>query len=319
MSQSNAEGYVLIASDSQHYLELAVNAACSLRFNDSRPIALLVSGGVRVPAIYRELFDFVVAFDPEPRVGSMFVKRFDLEKYTPFQRAMHIDADCLLVGNDIDRFWAMFAGKPFGVFAQYQDSGKCYRDQIDIDAIRRAGIAKGVYVTNWGVFYYENSGFNPVLKKAKELLELERSEALDVRLSYFSRPQEYSDEPFWGIALSQLELDISPHDYGNLLQCTSPNTADWDFDYEKRKFEVTKGGLTNVRGEIFHFANLNPLQYYLRGINFYRTAKGIPLPTLIVGSEALSPDYWISRICLDSEIYEPPRQQPIRFEASGSH
>lgn len=275
------EGYVLVASDQHHYLELAVNAACSIRYNDSRSVALLISGGIQVPREYLGIFDYIISFDPEPKLGSMFTRRFFLEKYTPYKRAMHIDADCLLIGSNIDRFWNMFAGMPFGVMAQYQTTGKCYRDQIDVDAIRAAGIADGVYVTNWGVFYYENTGQNPVLAKAREILDLQRSGDFKVKLSYFSRPGEYSDEPIWGIALAELGLKMPSHDYSGLLQLTSPNTSDHSFDFVGRRFKASKGGIRNAQGEIFHFAGMNPLEEYLRAVLFFRSKLGISAPQIV--------------------------------------
>lgn len=292
-----SEGYILIAANKHHYLELAVSAACSLKYNDDRPIALMISGGLSVPKCYSGLFDHIVAFDPGPPYDGMFVRRFVLEKYSPFGRCMHIDADCLLIGDNIDRFWSQFADRPFGVMANLKTSGKCYQDTLDIDEVVQAGVAPGVYVTNWGVFYYQNTGDNIVLQKGRDLLEMMLNDDDAFKASYFSRPGQLSDEPLWGIGLAQTDIHVPEHDYGALLQLTSPNTSEHKFDFAGRKFHARKGGIPKARGEIYHFAAMNPLDGYLDGTCFYREQFQVPLPSIIPnGGAVLAPEDWTADV-----------------------
>ncbi|MHA7898277.1 MAG: hypothetical protein ACX94B_00325 [Henriciella sp.] len=288
-----SEGYILIAANKQHYLELAVSAACSIRLNDHRPIALLISGGLSVPRIYHNLFDHIVAFDPSAPYDGMFVRRFVLENYSPFERCMHVDADCLLIGDDIERFWTLFKDRPFGVMAQLHKSGKCYRDTLDVDEVVRAGIAPGVFVTNWGVFYYQNTGDNIVMRNGRNLLETMLEDEKSLRTSYFSRPGQLSDEPLWGIGLAQTDIPVSAHDYGALLQLTSPNTSEHHFDFAGRKFHAKKGGFPRATGEIYHFAFMHPLDGYLAGTKFYREEQSVPLPAILTESgDEILPEEW---------------------------
>ncbi|MFN3213084.1 MAG: hypothetical protein ACE37M_08265 [Henriciella sp.] len=293
MTGPASEGYILIAANKHHYLELAVSAACSLKYNDDRPIALMISGGLSVPKCYSGLFDHIIAFDPPSPYDGMFVRRFVLEQYSPFDRCMHIDADCLLIGDDIDRFWNLFSDRPFGVMANLKTSGKCYRDTLDIDEVVQAGLAPGVYITNWGVFYYQNTGDNVVLKKGRELLEMMLNDDEAFKTSYFSRPGQLSDEPLWGIGLAQTDIDVPEHNYGALLQLTSPNTSDHKFDFPGRKFHARKGGIPKARGEIYHFAAMNPLDGYLDGTRFYREQLAIDLPDIVLGNgDIISSKEW---------------------------
>lgn len=293
MMDPSSEGYILIAANKHHYLELAVSAACSLKYSDDRPIALMISGGLSVPKCYSGLFDHIIAFDPPPPYDGMFVRRFVLEKYSPFARCMHIDADCLLIGDDIDRFWTMFADRPFGVMANLKTSGKCYRDTMDVDEVVKSGIAPGVYITNWGVFYYENTGDNIVLANGRKLLEMMLNDDESIKTSYFSRPGQLSDEPLWGIGLAQTDIDVPEHDYGALLQLTSPNTSNHHFNFAGRRFYARKGGIPKARGQIYHFAAMNPLDGYLDGTKFYREECAIPLPAIISDAGIkLDPQAW---------------------------
>jgi len=287
------EGYILIAANEHHYLEMAVSAACSLKTNDSRPVALLISGGISVPKHYSGLFDHIVAFDPPPPYDGMFVRRFVLERYSPYKRCMHIDADCMLIGGNINKFWDMFAGRPFGVMAQYQSAGSCYNNGINVDEIVESGLSDGIYVTNWGVFYYEASSDNPVLAKGRELLEGHIAGTMPAPTTYFSRPGQYSDEPLWGLSLALTGEEMPRHDYQGLLQCTSPNTRNHNFDFDGQKFTVDKGGTLGATGEIYHFAAMHPLDGYLHAIAHYRDKQAIALPALIAAdSTMIKADNW---------------------------
>ena len=291
------EGYVLIAANQQHYLEMAVSAACSLKFNDNRPVALLVSGGLSVPKQYFGVFDQIVAFDPPQPYDGMFIRRFMLDTYSPFNKCMHVDADCLLIGNNIEKFWTLFAGRPFGVMAQFQSTGKCYNGGIDVDEIVASGLSDGLYVTNWGVFYFEARSDNPVLAKGRELLEGHIAGNLPAPATYFSRPGQYSDEPLWGLALALTGEKMPAHNYSGLLQLTSPNTRNHRFDFAGRNFSVDKGGAINATGEFYHFAAMNPLSGYLAGTVFYREEMDIPLPALTSArDEVITPSVWKSSI-----------------------
>jgi hypothetical protein len=172
---------------------------------------------------------------------------------------------------------------PFGVLANKVVSGKLYRDQIDVDALRKAGVADGIYTTNWGVFYYEAGEDNAVFQEVRSLLQMQLAGRTPVALSYYSRPGQLSDEPFWAIALSRLGLTVLPlnPDFG--LQVTSPLTTDHKFDYESRLFSVKKAGRLST-GQLYHFAAMHPLAAYLAGVSFYRNVARIPLPTLHSGS-----------------------------------
>lgn len=309
-----SKGYVLVAAKDYHYLELAVSAACSLRVNDDKPIALLISGGLRVPRKYLDLFDWVIAFDPPAPYDGDFLRRFVLEDYTPFEKAMHVDADCLLIGRGIQSFWERFDSAPFGVLAQFQTSGKCYAGTTDIDQIVQNGISPGVYVTNWGVFYYHNTGDNEIMRRGRELIRQHIAKERDIPLTYFSRTGQLSDEPIWGIALAQSGIKVPGLDYGNLLQVTSPSTSNYVFDYAHHSFSVQKGGLPNVRGQFYHYAAMNPLDGYLEGVVYYRNILRTPLPAInTVNGDRLPAEEWTREIKTAVGVMQSAGKATFRF------
>ena len=133
-----------------------------------------------------------------------------------------------------------------------------------------------------------------VLKKGRDLLEMMLNDDEAIKTSYFSRPGQLSDEPLWGIGLAQTDVDVPEHNYGALLQLTSPNTTNHQFDFAGRKFHARKGGIPKAKGEIYHFAAMNPLDGYLDGTRFYREQFDIPLPNLVSDSgTVLTPEQWM--------------------------
>jgi hypothetical protein len=316
MINKHREGYILLALGPQHYIELAVTCACSLRYSDQRPIALLVSPGMVVPQMYRHLFEYIIPFEPEPPYGGMFTCRFILDRISPFERCMHIDVDCLLIADGIDSFWSRFSGMPFGVLANKVTSGKLYRDQIDVDALREAGIADGIYTTNWGVFYYETTENNAVFQEVRSLLQWQMSGLAPLPLSYYSRPSQLSDEPFWAIALSRLGLTVPPLNSEKMLQVTSPLTTEHIFDFGGRSFSVKKAG-RHSSGVIYHFAAMHPLTSYLQGTHFYRNAAGVPLPSIsLTGASEAASTQWTTNFAEMARTLSAPMSPAYRFASA---
>lgn len=275
-------GYVLLADNDQNYVEMAVSLACSLRCNDNKPIALLKGPNLEVPDVYQGIFDFVIDFDPPKPFDGIFTRRFILDEYSPFENSFHVDVDCLLIKPTISQFWSRFSGMPFGCMANMVMNGKVYSEQIDVASIINLNIANGVYQNNWGVFYFEKcNNQNPVMSRSRCLLEMELSGKLPINLSYYSRPGELSDEPFWGIAISQLGIELPKFEYMNMLQVTSPNTSSYNFTYAENNFTVLKSNILHS-GCFFHYCSLNPVYEYLIGIIHYRNALNIPLPSLLI-------------------------------------
>ncbi len=292
------EGYVLIAANSEHYLELAVNAACSLRKYDNRPTALMISGGLQVPSRYLHLFDCVVAFDPHGLFGGNFTRRFVLDAYTPFRRSMHVDADCLLLSRSVDQAWAQFRGLPVGTVAHTVKEGIFFNNAIDVGALVNAGICDQFALTNWGVFYFEvEEGLeNCVMAEARQLLEAEAQGRSLHRYTYLSQPGQYSDEPIWGLALPRAGISALEPDYACLLQATSPNSSAHVFDFEAPRFSMTKGSRSGVSGYFFHFCGLRPLAEYLQGVRYFRRAMDVPMPVITEGTAMIHADDWQAAI-----------------------
>lgn len=305
------QGYVVIAANRAHYLELAVTAACSLKINDNRPVALLISGGLRIPKDYFSVFDWIIAFDPEPPFDGMFIRRFMLDSYTPFERSMHVDADCLLIGSDISRYWALFDGSPVGAMASLVKQGAHFNGAIDVGRLIDEGIAEEFYLGNWGVFYFEGGRANPVLEEGRSIFKRHLNGEFKAPVTYFSKPGQFSDEPIWGIALPRAGVKAVKPDYSNLLQGTSPNSQDHVFDFENKKFVMKKNGIPGVSGQFFHFCALSPLDPYLRGLIYFRRRMGVPLPDIKTSDGVI-----VSSATWENEVERTAAYKTIFFQSA---
>ena len=98
-----SEGYVVIAFDDARYLDIAANLALSVSRHEARPISVVINKAVRFTPAYAGLFSQVitVADDPAIRGAMNKVRLFD---FTPYDRTMYIDADCLLFSPRIEFF-----------------------------------------------------------------------------------------------------------------------------------------------------------------------------------------------------------------------
>lgn len=93
------EGYTTIAVGDNMYIEMALNLALSIRSKDSRPICLLTDQKTIVKPEIAEYFDYIIRMsDEDCQVGAM--NKINLFKYSPFDRTMYLDSDCLVVKND---------------------------------------------------------------------------------------------------------------------------------------------------------------------------------------------------------------------------
>lgn len=273
-NMDKTKGYVLIAGYHQHYVEMAVNAACSLKENDNKKIALLKFGGVHVPETYNSIFDYIIDFEPNESNIQAFTRSFYLDKYTPFTENIYVDSDSYLITPIAEKLWDMCAGRDFLNMADTVTEGMHFRNNISAEKIISIGLCKSLRITNIGVFYFRvRNSINTTMDECRRIFNEYQNQLLDIPLSYYAKPGQLSDEPIWAIAMANTNSTI-PFNYSQLIQATTPNTRDLKFDFHSKKFSLTKGGLKNVTGFFCHFCGLQPLEIYLKGmIHFRETQK----------------------------------------------
>ena len=72
------EGYLVLALHDPRYLDLAANFALSAHRVDRRPISVVTSPNVPLPAPYEPLFDQVIREDDHPPLKGAALRRHTL-------------------------------------------------------------------------------------------------------------------------------------------------------------------------------------------------------------------------------------------------
>lgn len=96
---SARRGYLTMAVRSEHYLEMAVDMALSLREHTELPLAIAVDDvlGPIVTSRYAGVFDAVVAVPPRFLDGRAL--KYGCAEASPFEETIFVDADCVVLGS----------------------------------------------------------------------------------------------------------------------------------------------------------------------------------------------------------------------------
>ncbi|MDX2223517.1 MAG: hypothetical protein SFV21_12255 [Rhodospirillaceae bacterium] len=275
-----SEGYVVIALDDPRYLELAANFALSVRRIDTRPVSVIVNRAVPERPDYRTLFDQVVVAEDDPDVrGAM--NKIRLNRLTPYDRTMYVDADCLLINARVELFWRKYRDCGFAVEGHRQSRGPVFACSLGAkdaaELCKLLGVAE-LTVFNAGVIYFERgTKGDAVFAKARELYNGPLREKLTYR---YKHAGEYADEPIFGAAMALLGLPPFEPPLTNRLQVTTPNLVEGVIDLDTGDLQLLKqpaGGPAQVwSGAICHFCGLAPMDTYFDLADRLRRAAKLP-------------------------------------------
>jgi len=275
-----SEGYVAIAFDDNRYLDIAANLALSVQRADSRPISVLINPAVQFNPEYTPLFDKVIEVPDHPDIrGAMNKAR--LYDYTPYERTMYVDADCLLFSSKIEFFWRKYREHAFAVEGHCQTKGpvfSCSLGEKDATALCELLDLPYISVFNAGVMYFERTpASKAVFDRVMEYYEGPHREAIGYR---YKHPGEYADEPFFGTALASLGIEPLQPPATQRLQVTTPNMLEATFDIDLGHVSIIKpppGKHQHVwSGALCHFCGLAPIETYFGLANKLRKERGLP-------------------------------------------
>jgi hypothetical protein len=262
-------------------MDLAANLALSIRRLDTRPISVIVNRAISVKPEYRTLFDSIIEAPDEPDLrGAMNKAR--LYRYTPYERTMYVDTDCILFSHRVEFFWRKLKGHPFAIEGVRQTEGPVFACTLgvkDAGVIRARMNVPHVIVSNTGVMYFERSDMAEQI--FTRVLELYRSPDRD-HISYpFKHQGEYNDEPFFGVVLPSLNVAPLESPLTHRLQVTTPNMVDGIFDLDLGNVQVLKQAPGQAAqmwsGAICHFCGLAPMNIYFDLADKLRQAEGFPI------------------------------------------
>lgn len=148
MEPAGTQGILTTAYGPSRYRDLAITLARSLDRHSPEIRRAVITD--TVDARLDSLYAFRVPLVAER--GRGLVQKLWLLEYSPFERTLFLDADCLVV-RDVSFLWELFAGHPFAaVGARHATDGFWFGDIAD--RCRRFGL-ESIPVFNGGLYYFE--------------------------------------------------------------------------------------------------------------------------------------------------------------------
>lgn len=257
---SPTQGYQIIAAGAERYLALAAACAASLRlFDGTRPVQLVTDRpAAGLAARLRGLFD-VVTLLPAGGLAGPVVKLLAYD-CAVFDETMFVDADCLLLKRDIDRWWAsLSAGYEVAVPGGWMQAGDWYGMDI-ADMCALAGTSRLVQMNSGALFFRRG----PVAERM-----FATALALHARLGNFTghlhRGTGAPDEPYFALAMGLLGLEPHPlrDGAGNSWMTATMNSLEVRIDTAAGTTALVKRHRT-VSPSLCHFTGLYPRPLYDR-------------------------------------------------------
>ncbi len=274
------EGYLLLAADSQQYLEYALATAISLKRHDGRPVCVCITENITVSPDKRPYFDHIAVLPEEKNIRGGMRKLAAVEA-NPFDRAMYLDSDCLLFDGDLlEKYWKACRGRPFSIEGNMATEGRIFVAAFSEEDVRYTDVETATALLkvdalpefNGGVFAVEKGeGLDNFMKAARLVYEGPYRK----HITYpYRREGEYADEPIISAAMATWGLQPLPvPSWRGRWQATTPGVTGVDLDVRRgHNLMVKKGRLSS--GAIVHFCSRLPRGPYMSCVNAVRTDAG---------------------------------------------
>ncbi len=239
----NKKGILTIAFGADKYIDMAVNLGRSIQLN-SPSISTAIVTDSENPELY-ELYDIIIPLNPH--FGINVEQKLCLDKYSPFDKTLFIDSDCL-VFRDLEFAFDLFRdSSAITIGTEFFFPGDdCAFADIKI-VTKNLGLKK-IPRFNGGVYYVSKTSNQPdILAKARGFI------ADYKELGFWSfRDQGPADELLIGTALEYMGYhNIS--DNGKLMRTPIGIIGTLNIDIFKGKSKFNKYGF-DVDPAIIHFA-----------------------------------------------------------------
>lgn len=188
----NDSGVLVIAYGRQKYINMAGNLAISLRLkNPGLPIALVTDDTQN--SKLKSLYDIIIPVDPN--LGKGLIQKLYMIDYSPFQRTMFIDSDCLVVGK-LDFLFNALAGRNIAVVGNTLTEGEWLG--INISAFIQKYQLPYLIPFNGGMYYFEKTD------TAKQIFQMARelSHKYD-DLGFMAHNEGRNEEPLMSYAMAK--------------------------------------------------------------------------------------------------------------------
>jgi hypothetical protein len=189
----NSRGIITLAYGHERFVEQARSLGHSLQVHTPNLPRTLITDSTNHD-LWKQFTD-VIPYRQE--YGSGVRQKLFLDRYTPYDRTLFIDSDCLVLGN-LEAFWSAFAGNHFGVPGhRYLQRGST-DPYLDVDHVLDILDVMAIPKFNGGTYYFTRSSeATEFFNTARSFLENWR----ELRLSEFRRDGP-NDEALYAIAMA---------------------------------------------------------------------------------------------------------------------
>jgi hypothetical protein len=257
-------GFLIMAYGKPRYIEQAGNLARSLRrFMPGIPIALASD-----KAIGSDLYDYFVEADMSK--GGSFKQKLWLDTYSPFEKTLFIDSDCIVGESFYEELAALQSYSFTPVCERYLTANDKDEDGWVVDLGRALEMVGGEKYPkfNGGIYYFDNSeSSRKVFALGRELLL--KADELGLRNPSGGEP---GDETLFALALSSLKMLPLYDDGGKLMR--TPIGREGRFGMSNfGSFRFKKYG-SSVSPAICHFSGAHVYSLpYMRITHYLRNEK----------------------------------------------
>ncbi len=273
-----SEGFLTIAYGAKEYIRMARALALSYqRFNPSRPIAVVTDE--RNIKNLRDFFDIVIPLKSE--YGNGVVQKLHMDLYSPFEKTVFIDSDCLfykdpqLVWNSYNqgdfsmRGWRYLTG-----YSEYEQKDPyLFLDNVGA-TLRKRGLSR---------FPHFNSGVMGFAKNSK-VFELSREIYRDAGGLGFTKFKNapLADEPVFALAMEQLSVELMPWDNVNGQETAIGMDDCYGINIIEGKSKFIKNGV-EVEPAVIHFnsGGINVKSYFRDICRLEARLLKLPIPAYI--------------------------------------
>lgn len=239
----NENGILTLAFGTDKYINMAINLGRSIRLNSPNIKTAIVTDSENF-----ELSNFYDVIIPLNTVfGKNVEQKLYLDKYSPFDKTLYIDSDCL-VFRDLEFAFDLFRdSRAIAIGTEFFFPGDdCAFADVNI-VTKNLGIKK-IPRFNGGVYYVSKTSIQPnILAKARGFIDDYKE------LGFWSfRDQGPADELLIGTAVEYMGYN-NISDNGNLMRTPIGIIGVLDIDIFKGKSKFNKYGF-DVDPAIIHFA-----------------------------------------------------------------
>lgn len=241
-------GVLTMAYGAPRYYEMAKSLARSLAVHSPTvPRAIITD---RADEELRSLFHTCVPLNTTFGFGNR--QKLHLDVYTPFDRTLFIDGDCLVV-RDIADVWGYFRTLPFGIPGEVRLHRGAHDPKMDVDYILERFHLKEVPKFNSGLIYFDRSD------QARAIFDTARQLLSRYRELRFARPEKPFDEPVFAVAMAIHGLSVVA-DQGRTMRTPTGARGRIEIDVLRGIGTFDKYG-TVVEPAIIHFAGASSTSF----------------------------------------------------------